>query len=1690
MTRRHRPPGNSYAAAGGRGWRYRHFEGWRLTAAQRRLIGTFAVLAVAAVVAWLISISLPGQPPFRFVAIGITAYDDPTIPPNTGAEQDLLAFRELRPYYPDGVETWENSSNAISLREQLDSLHGSEGQLVVYLSALALADPVGQNLTLSVLTQGATFADIGQGNSPGRLKFDVLLDYLKNSGAKHVLLLLDLNRLPADMRLGLFSNRIKTYVDEAVPKDTRITIVCACDDQQSSRLDPHTGNSLFGQAVVSAFQGQADGWSDAQGKGPKDRRISLTELLNYLDTQVGRKSKPSQTVVRLGWLEDFEVAFLRPMPKPHRKTEEHAGSKAASADPASDPPKSPAENQPPSGESKSAATAETAEPGAAKPDQPGSPAANADEKPAPVALTLSDVWKRKDQLLPAFAPGLPTDSARDLDPSELSQMSGLLWHLKRAAEFERAGLDSLKLKAVSSALALLTPLERQKATGEFEPAGSRNWWNLAVANVLSAEQTARFEAYQSAPETLSVEDRSSLEFLDWLSAQAANLGGNPEIVPQFGAWKKLIDTIAPSENLPPELQFLWEVGQGEQAPGVLDDARFLKSALGIVQAHRDCRRLLTTAGPRREWLRADVQKTLRDLDQAERWLLGTSSVDRGDAQTRLDSARRGIESAEMRARRIDDAFRTTTGIWLRLPYWIQIAALEAEETSSDLVAPASLQRHLDTASDGPPEDLLRLEWSSTSPQESQFQMDVSQLITSAIQLIEIVEQLPKSDLRDDGESFLTAADAAKQLAHRVDNWITTKLHDHNGLSDRRLAVWSACPIFSDELRPRATGTMPQSALSTQRPPDPRWHGIWQGYWTIQLLRLGGLPEKDLKACCSLWVAWCQVVLKNSGDIDVRLAHQDAALAAQVRRCWEQLSKSQLWRASLILPMNKQPNMPTKGPSRRDVWQELLTEDLQRRQSRPRSRPYCVQLLRRMPKHQPISEWSREPPKLKIDPEQLEVQADGTGHIAVSTLNSPSETAQPLKLWWHATGLELLNDGSTDKLLDLNGKTALTLRFKSQNRVDAPRQLTLALLSSDGERWPYDFQTVPVERVTDLKDFKFQLTNAANGLPIAQVTEGDEIRFFLPPQGLTPEGMVSLGCDLICPSSDRLQQGTLKVFRRTSSGTIADAESKQGLKPITEVPVEISPRETKVKLTLSASPAADAPKADNPKASDPTKPAIPPLDVQFGMVFELTLADGRVLRKTLVPTFWSADRFIETPDLSFDQNSSRLKVTVKTKPRPSTLDHDPLLPEQIPATMRVPDELFAASDQKSLNSDALTDSQEFWLKLPPESRSRFESREFDVTLDVAGIPHAYRGRRSWGAAESRDPKLNLLNLRLVQPTLGEVPLVDSREPFELQLQLQLNHAELDAQLGRRAKWALSCEWQSDTAETSPVPLKSWPLFGSYLRVVELLNLQNGALNLKVDTRDYALTEKELPKTIDRGQIRVWLSREDVVVEEQSLRLGIHDSKAALLKVDWVKIPASPHPVGTPLSLSVSHLDAVAGIRKVQVWIDVNQDDKIDPTADIELAMKEWKIFDPDRKAWIDQESETMFVIPVKVLKDKLAKLPAADLDRPQTLLCVATNGDGIDAQTDPKLIQFRFPPKTEPKKPTTGSIELLLGATGKKKTGSISGPSPKTIDTNSDKLLFDELEPGEYEIKVRRYGGAEFTKKVTVQVGKTTPVTVR
>ena len=244
-----------------------------------RVLLSLAGLALAGALAWLL-VRIFLHPSVRLVCLPVIEYGVGTVPSIPFAAEDI---RELEKSSFDGpptvLEALQTSAGIATLENRLSGIPVRPNDtLILYVSAHGVSDGATAYLLCSDYLRDAQRRPA----SPSRHKLRDLLDQIRRCPAKLKLLILDVGHLDSDPRLGMFVNEFPRLLEEeltgAEAADSRLWVLTANRQFETSRVSTSAGRSVFGYFVAEGLKGAAD----RDGNGI----VELDELSDYVRTGV------------------------------------------------------------------------------------------------------------------------------------------------------------------------------------------------------------------------------------------------------------------------------------------------------------------------------------------------------------------------------------------------------------------------------------------------------------------------------------------------------------------------------------------------------------------------------------------------------------------------------------------------------------------------------------------------------------------------------------------------------------------------------------------------------------------------------------------------------------------------------------------------------------------------------------------------------------------------------------------------------------------------------------------------------------------------------------------------------------------------------------------------------------------------------------------------------------------------------------------------------------------------------------------------------------------------------------------------------------------------------------------------------------------------------------------------------------
>ncbi len=646
----------------------------------------------------------------------------------------------------------------------------------------------------------------------------------------------------------------------------------------------------------------------------------------------------------------------------------------------------------------------------------------------------------------------------------------------------------------------------------------------------------------------------------------------------------------------------------------------------------------------------------------------------------------------------------------------------------------------------------------------------------------------------------------------------------------------------------------------------------------------------------------------------------------------------------------------------------------------------------------------------------------------------------------------------------NGQFPVELQLDDD--VETPQSLLVAL--AEVEDYPVTFYRIPLHPPFDPSQWRIELVEAATNTPLEQVPLSQLIgaKVFLPP--MAP---MSIRANLVRPTKDATPSAKVTIFALSDSG-------RTPLVQDLALKLEAGRERTAIVCDLPI------PAKDKDKDPPPTKDQLPLADLARGLVFEINPEDQKPLEYHIRPTFWSAAKFIGEPQPIIRDD----RLTLDLERRPAAAE-DVLLPVKIPVELNLPDSLKNTLSDYTLGGPvAVGQRLTLSFALPKNWSDQARDYNWNLALDVAGLPHAYRWRiEPTGIVSPISGQPPQVNIRLVLPpgdskTLPRLEPVVRKGKEPLRLQFQVDSTELD-RTEESGDWILAYTVVRETETGSePTALQnSWRLFSSVRRHVLLEGIQGGTWKLRTSAENYERedSEAEIRGLSGRFQVQATLARAgqpSLALATAKLRFAIDDDGPPSLEVKGVTNEARL--TDKDFSFRIEAADLESGIQRLAVGFDANGDKQLQDDEEL-IEQQSFVGLDNPRVTW-----------PVVLARSKLPKIEKDEETR--QLIVQARNGLGTVA-TRVYPVTFRKP--MLPSKLTTGTLVVKLTVSrGAQSTVQISGPASRVEETKADSLTFTELPAGQYQITVKvnyavigRKDNGE--AKVDIKVGETTTVKV-
>ncbi|WLD12916.1 hypothetical protein [Planctellipticum variicoloris] len=1704
---RAQPPAHSAYA---REWRGAHRPAVSRFSRQFKLRAvTITLIVLVGAIVYLLAPAAQPVLPVQVVTFGIGAYGgranpQGNMPVNPFGESDARAFGTLHDRHPDQFPPVRNEDNALNgaqflsfLRTEADSAALDGRHLLVFCSLHGLVQPTGD---VELFAIDAT-PDSPTDGSGAMIPLRELVDVLQNSRARRVVLVLDAARLAANWRLGILANDVAAEVlakwpagraaspPTAEPAASNVTILLAAGPGQQSGLAD--GQSALVRSLIEGLDGAADGWRDdgrPVDSQQYDRRISLHELTAFVRGDVADWNRTHtaqpQTVELVGNTSDFEFVVVSPpvpIPKP-------AEGKAEGA-------------------SKGDADAASATSAGSAPDKAA--------KSPDVAwnVRLVELWKARD--------AWRDSSPRGRDP--VCRQLPVTWRrlesrLALAESLARGGLSDLAPQAVQQADAAAKSLQGQSAAPAALLASSTDTQRDALIELGFGGNSGPLSKDVAAATT---------QYLQSLLKDGAPAPAGDVVVPAadaIQAWliQELLRDASPAGWDPIRLivKRLTEVGRLPSTPEMVLLQDLLRvpgreagfgagpSLRRMLDLHQRYRRLAVTTPESLPLVRETVNSGLRALLAAERWLLA-SNGERPEVRAWLDKADQALASAEQAAVRYQESVGVWSDLLAELPgaaEWIASRANDDDHRKVDWLLLRELARQWsDRERDHQwnPE-LLLASWPDRPARLADLERRLLTLFVDAQQLKVALLAGP------DGSEALSAENlsnlANRAMTHRREFWeeVRRSLPRLGTAEHPTPAAWREADRLLGQSWLTAQDRERLDALRTLAPQgDPLVSGsvdtgaVWQSFWAIAALSLLS-PEADVTA--DLWKDWERLEDQSTtslsgGDADqALLRRRRAELGKSIRSRWSvlqsraqsastiaSLSQWQLLAATLdptILPP-VDPDVRIRNERTRQFAEWLVVYAGSWRQrsfgTAGDGADYAALAQRAESLAQELAGAGARPGHpvpgriQSIDRPAFDSQRMGSVSMVVIPGGGESATLQVLLTGEHVRLVEG-NRSSTIRqpaALPLSADGRLSAQLRLDDEVETPQPLLAVLAEPDG--FPLDFREVLLHPPFDPTLWRIEIVEAASGTRLETVPTARPAgaKIFLPPQA-----EIGLRANLIRPTRDATASARIDIFRLTESSRVPLVE---GL----ELALEAGQERTPVPGDLPAPPAD--------KEKSPPKPAVvmePLADLAHGWVYVITPEGQAPFEFVIRPTFWSAAKFLADPRPTVVDDRFQLPLE---RLAPSTTDV--LLPAKVPVELSLPDSLRNSLTDYTLGGPVGV-GQRLTLSfgLPKGWRDQTRDRPWALSLDVAGLPHAYR----WQLLPSGDvtllpglPPHVAAHLVLPPPDPKGPPRLEpviqkGKEP--LRVRFTVDATELDRSEGT-GDWTLSYTVTRETETGSePTPLQqSWRLFSSVERHVLLDAIQGGEWKLRTSAVDYEMVQSEadIRGLMGRFQVQGALTRADqpqTPVARTGLRFAIDDDAPPDLEAKGIGVEARL--IDRDFAFAIEAADAESGIHRIAYGFDANDDKALQPDEE-QLEELTLSSLDNPKKLW-------SVVIP----KARLGKLQKDEETR--RLIVVAENGLGTRAI---KSIPVTFRKPMPPPGQTHGKLTVALKISrGGRSTIQLTGPEARLQEITGDSFTFTNLPPGQYQISVkvnyavigRKEAGEA---KVDVKAGETTTASI-
>ncbi len=282
--------------------------------------GAAILLALGLLSVWTyLLLKSPAKTPL--IVIAPRDYEWP-LPPNAWAAESIQGMQELDTIHLIDISNdWENRPKRRSLDALANALSalGEAGRrksesVIVYVKMYGAVNEKGESC---LLPPGVPVHD-----SSKWMTVKELIDRIvKSSEDVDRLLVLDYCQDRVNWNMGMLDNTFAEGLENSHPEPSKspatskLVVLNSTSPWQKSWAS--TGSSVFGHYFQLGLAGNADGWADGSGRGPRNRQVSTGELATYLKQHVnawtvhhcGDRQEPMSVPGVSSKEQDFDVAL-------------------------------------------------------------------------------------------------------------------------------------------------------------------------------------------------------------------------------------------------------------------------------------------------------------------------------------------------------------------------------------------------------------------------------------------------------------------------------------------------------------------------------------------------------------------------------------------------------------------------------------------------------------------------------------------------------------------------------------------------------------------------------------------------------------------------------------------------------------------------------------------------------------------------------------------------------------------------------------------------------------------------------------------------------------------------------------------------------------------------------------------------------------------------------------------------------------------------------------------------------------------------------------------------------------------------------------------------------------------------------------------------------------------------------------